>query len=66
MLLCTDHGVFMEFMPIEEYGKPNPRTIGLEKVQLGKNYALVISTNGGLWRYLLGDTISFTTLHRIG
>ncbi len=62
MLLFTDHGVFMEFMPIEEYGKPNPKTIGLQKVELGKNYALVISTNGGLWRYLLGDTISFTTL----
>jgi len=62
MLLFTDHGVFLEFMPIEEYGKPNPKTIGLQKVELGKNYALVISTNGGLWRYLLGDTISFTTL----
>ncbi len=62
MLLFTDHGVFMEFMPVEEYGKPNPKTIGLQKVELGKNYALVISTNGGLWRYLLGDTISFTTL----
>ncbi len=62
MLLFTDHGIFMEFMPVEEYGKPNPQTIGLEKVELGKNYALVISTNGGLWRYLLGDTISFTTL----
>jgi len=62
MLLFTDHGIFMEFMPIEEYGKPNPQTIGLQKVELGKNYALVISTTGGLWRYLLGDTISFTTL----
>ena len=62
MLLFTDHGVFMEFMPVEEYGKPNPQTIGLQDVELGKNYALVISTNGGLWRYLLGDTISFTTL----
>jgi len=62
MLLFTDHGIFMEFMPVEEYGKPNPKTIGLQKVELGKNYALVISTNGGLWRYLLGDTSSFTTL----
>ena len=49
-------------MPVEEYGKPNPRTVGLNKVSLNKNYALVISTNGGLWRYLLGDTIQFTSL----
>lgn len=62
MLLFTDHGIFMEFMPIEEYGKPNPQTIGLQDVELGRNYALVISTNGGLWRYLVGDTIRFTTL----
>jgi hypothetical protein len=62
MLLFTDHGIFMEFMPLEEYGKPNPQTIGLQDVEEGKNYALVISTNGGLWRYLLGDTIQFTTL----
>lgn len=62
MLLYVDHGIFMEFMPVEEYGKENPQTIGLKDVELGKNYALVISTNGGLWRYLLGDTIQFTTL----
>jgi GH3 auxin-responsive promoter len=63
MLLFVDHGVFMEFMPVEEYGKPNPETIGLQDVVPGKNYALVISTNGGLWRYLLGDTIQFTSLN---
>jgi hypothetical protein len=51
----------MEFMPVEEYGKPNPETIGLSDIELGKNYALVINTNGGLWRYLLGDTIQFTS-----
>lgn len=62
MLLFTDHGIFMEFMPLEEYSKSNPQTIGLQDVELGKQYALVISTNGGLWRYLLGDTIVFTTL----
>ncbi|HEY8968179.1 MAG TPA: GH3 auxin-responsive promoter family protein, partial [Puia sp.] len=61
MLLFLDHGIFMEFMPVEEYGKPNPETIGLTDVELGKNYALVINTNGGLWRYLLGDTIQFTS-----
>lgn len=63
MLLFTDHGIFMEFMPVSEYGKDQPRTIGLEDVEIGKNYALVISTNGGLWRYLLGDTIKFTRLN---
>ena len=63
MLLYLDHGVFMEFMPVEEYGKKDPQTIGLKNVETGKNYAPVISTNGGLWRYLLGDTIQFTTLY---
>jgi GH3 auxin-responsive promoter len=62
MLLFTNHGIFMEFMPVEEYGKADPQTIGLQDVELGKNYALVISTNGGLWRYLLGDTIQFSRL----
>ncbi|MET0393098.1 MAG: GH3 auxin-responsive promoter family protein [Chitinophagaceae bacterium] len=63
MLLFTDHGIFMEFMPVSEYGKKHPHTIGLQDVETGKNYAPVISTNGGLWRYLLGDTIQFTSLH---
>jgi hypothetical protein len=63
MLLFLDHGIFYEFMPVEAYGKENPVTIGLDKVELGKNYAIVISTNGGLWRYLVGDTIQFVTLN---
>ncbi len=62
MLLLVDHGIFYEFMPIEEYGKENPRTIGLKEVELNKNYALVITTNAGLWRYLIGDTIQFVSL----
>lgn len=62
MLLFTDHGIFMEFMPLEEYGKKFPHTIGLDQVVPGKNYALIISTNGGLWRYIVGDTIQFTSL----
>ena len=62
LLLFTDHGIFYEFLPPDEYKKPNPKTIGLKQVELNKNYALVISTNGGLWRYLLGDTIQFTSL----
>jgi hypothetical protein len=62
MLLYLDHGIFYEFMPLEEFDKENPQTVGLEQVELGKQYAPVISTTGGLWRYLLGDTIHFTTL----
>ncbi len=62
MLLFLDHGIFYEFMPIEEYGKTDPRTIGLKDVEIGQHYAPVISTNGGLWRYLIGDTIQFTCL----
>ncbi len=63
MLLFTEHGIFFEFMPVEEYGKPSPQTIGLREVELGQNYAPVISTTGGLWRYLIGDTIQFTSLN---
>ena len=63
MTLFTEHGIFYEFMPVEEYGKPEPRTLGLSKVELHKNYALVISTTGGLWRYLVGDTVQFTSLN---
>jgi hypothetical protein len=63
MLLFVDNGIFYEFMPIEEYGKEQPTTVGLEKVEIGKNYALVITTNGGLWRYLIGDTIQFTSTY---
>ncbi|MFZ1533305.1 MAG: GH3 auxin-responsive promoter family protein, partial [Chitinophagaceae bacterium] len=63
MLLFPDHGIFYEFMPVSEYGKNDPQTIGLQEVEMGKNYAPVISTNGGLWRYLLGDTIQFTSLN---
>lgn len=62
MLLFTDHGIFIEFMPVSEYGNKFPQTIGLQDVEIGKNYAPIISTNGGLWRYLLGDTIQFTSL----
>lgn len=62
MLLFLNHGIFYEFMPMEEYGKEAPRTLTLKEVELNKNYALVINTNCGLWRYLVGDTIQFTSL----
>ena len=63
LLLYTDHGIFYEFMPVEEYRKTTPKTFGLKDVVLNKNYALVITTNGGLWRYLIGDTIQFTSVN---
>ena len=63
MLLFTEHGIFYEFMPVEEYGKEKPKTVGLKDVVPNKNYALVISTTGGLWRYLIGDTIIFTSIN---
>lgn len=67
MLLMLDYGIFYEFIPMEEIGLDNPKTVGIGEVELYKNYALVISTNGGLWRYLIGDTVIFTSLrpHRI-
>ena len=63
MTLFTEHGIFYEFMPVEEYGKARPRTIGLHEVCIDKQYAIIISTSGGLWRYLVGDTIQFTSLN---
>jgi hypothetical protein len=62
LLLFLNHGIFYEFMPMEEYGKESPRTLQLHEVETGRNYALIISTNGGLWRYLVGDTIQFVSL----
>lgn len=62
MTLFTEHGVFFEFMPISEYGKKFPQTVGLNQVELNKQYAIVISTTGGLWRYIVGDTVQFTSL----
>ena len=63
MLLMCDHGIFYEFLPVEEFGKPHPHTLQLNEIELGKNYAPIITTNGGLWRYLIGDTVQFTSLN---
>ena len=62
MLLMANHGIFYEFMPLEEAGKKHPRTLQLNEVEEGKNYAIIISTLGGLWRYIVGDTIRFVSL----
>ena len=61
MLLMLDYGVFYEFIPMEDVGKPNPDIVPLEAVETGKNYAMVISTSCGLWRYMIGDTVTFTS-----
>ncbi|TKC12069.1 GH3 auxin-responsive promoter family protein [Pedobacter polaris] len=62
LLLMLDYGIFYEFLPIENLEDENPKTLTLEQVQLHKNYAIIISTNAGLWRYMIGDTIQFTSL----
>lgn len=62
LLLMLDYGIFYEFIPMDEYkGTLSTTVLPLEAVEVGVNYAIVISTNGGLWRYLLGDTVVFTS-----
>ncbi|WP_108209944.1 GH3 auxin-responsive promoter family protein [Pontibacter mucosus] len=62
MLLMLDYGVYYEFIPMDQLEEEHPKTLTLDQVELGKNYALVISTNAGLWRYKIGDTVRFTSL----
>ena len=61
LLLMLDYGIFYEFIPMDTYGTPNEKVIPLSQVQTGINYAVIITTNAGLWRYLIGDTIRFTS-----
>jgi hypothetical protein len=61
MLLMLDYGIFYEFIPMEEWESENPKVIPLADVEIGKNYAILITTNGGLWRYKIGDTVKFTS-----
>jgi len=63
MLLMLDYGIYFEFLPIENLFDEQPKTLDLSEVELGKNYAIIISTNAGLWRYMIGDTVRFTSLH---
>lgn len=60
MLLMIDYDIFYEFIPLEEFENPNPNIVPLTGIEVGKNYAMVISTSCGLWRYILGDTVKFT------
>lgn len=61
MLLMLDSGIYYEFVPMSEWDCENPKTLTLDEVETGQSYALLISTNGGLWRYMIGDTIEFTS-----
>src|SRR5690606_34099676 len=63
MLLMLDYGIYFEFLPMENLFDEQPTTLSLNEVELGKNYAIIISTNAGLWRYMIGDTVRFTSLN---
>ncbi|BDD02662.1 GH3 auxin-responsive promoter family protein [Aureibacter tunicatorum] len=63
MLLMLDYGIYYEFVPMDQINEERPQTLTLDQVELGKNYAVVISTNAGLWRYMIGDTVKFTSLY---
>lgn len=62
LLLMLDYGIFYEFIPMGEWDKEDPKVVPLEEVELGRNYAILITTNAGLWRYKIGDTVTFTSL----
>jgi hypothetical protein len=62
MLLMLDYGIFYEFVPVDNINSDNPPAYTIAEVKTGVNYAIIISTNGGLWRYMMGDTIVFTSL----
>ena len=59
LLLLTNHGIFYEFIPLEQYGKPNAERLTLKDVELNKDYALILTTNSGLWAYSIGDVVRF-------
>ena len=63
MLLMLDYGIFYEFIPVEEINSAHPKVLTLSEVQLNENYAIVITSNAGLWRYKIGDTVTFTSLN---
>ncbi len=65
LLLLTDHGIYYEFIKIEDVESTSPKTYTISEIQIGQVYSMVISTSGGLWRYMIGDTIEFTSLSPI-
>lgn len=62
LLLMLDYGIFYEFIPMDTYGTPSQKVIPLGEVEIGQNYAVIITTNAGLWRYKIGDTVRFTSI----
>ncbi len=67
LLLLTNHGIFYEFIPLDEYGKPGARRLTLKDIELNKDYALILTTNSGLWAYSIGDVVRFISKdpHRV-
>ncbi len=63
MLLMLDYGIFYEFIPMDTFATSNQKIVSLAGVEMNKSYAVVITTNAGLWRYLIGDTVRFTSLN---
>ena len=61
MMLMLDYGVFYEFLPMDEFESERPNIVPLSGIELGRNYAMLISTSCGLWRYMIGDTVKFTS-----
>jgi hypothetical protein len=61
LLLLLNSGIFFEFVPAEEYFNEKPTRLSIEEVALGKNYAVIINSNAGLWGYSIGDTIKFVS-----
>ena len=63
MLLFLNNGIFYEFIPFQEFGKENPSALSIEDVKLNEKYVMLITTNAGLWRYVIGDVVQFTSIH---
>src|SRR5690606_37207326 len=63
LLLLLNSGIFFEFIPVDEYFNENPSWLNIEEVELGKNYAVILNSNAGLWGYSIGDTVKFVSKH---
>lgn len=63
LLLLTNHGIFYEFIPLEKFGKPDAPRLTLKEIELHKDYAMILTTNSGLWAYSIGDVVRFIDTH---
>lgn len=63
LLLLLNHGIFYEFVPVEEFGQENAKRLSISEVTVNQNYAVIMTTNAGLWAYSIGDTVQFTSLN---